>query len=499
MFFSDKHKMIAFLSAAVVLIGGFNSFQDVISADAGEDITKILEDLQDSQSENEKRISKLKEELEEKEKFLSDSQNDSAALEEYQESLNEKISLQHENIENIQQQMELLADDIENKNQLIEELQADIQQKELDMQDEMDLFKQRLRAMYISGNDSIASVLSGSSSFFDVLSRIEFIRRVADYDNNLVNSIESQLEKLNSEKETLESQIAQLSEDKQQVIKKQAEYSLILAELNSDYQKTTEEMYNVMLRQEALQNDKDTINSQLDEVEKEQEEIEKAILEAQKAIKKQSQTTTAVTTVTAVTTPPETSSQPVQTTASSSSVQPSAETTTIVTTEPVVTTTAPVQTTTTVTTTQTVLQTTPKYAWPVPSSYIISDYYTTRTWNNQGFHYGLDIAAGDGTSIVAAESGTVILVKNECTHNYGKSSSCGCGGGYGRYVIIDHGGTYATLYGHCSDIKVNVGDKVERGQVIAEVGSTGYSTGFHLHFEVRENGVRIDPLPFISY
>lgn len=496
MLFSDKHKMIALLSAAIVLSGSFSGFQNIISADTGDDISQVLNDLQDSQSENDKRIDKLKEDLEKKEQQLSDSQNDTVILQEYQDSLNEKISLQHENIRNIQQQIDLLAQDIENKNQSIEELQSDIQQKELDMQDELDEFKQRLRAMYISGNDSIASIITGSTSFFDVLSRIEFIRRVADYDNKLVNSIESQLEKLNSEKETLENQLTRLSEDKQEVIKKQAEYTMILAELNSDYQKTSEEMYNVMLRQEALENDRDIINSQLDEAEKEQEEIEKAILDAQETIKKLSETTTTVTTITTPTetTPP----APVQTTPPPNTPQSSPETNPA----PIVTTTpTPVQTTPPVTTTTPppVIQTTPKYVWPVPSSYIISDYFTERTWNSQGFHYGLDIAAGDGTPIVAAESGTVILVKNECTHNYGKSSSCGCGGGYGRYVIIDHGGTYATLYGHCSDITVNVGDRVERGQVIGAVGSTGYSTGFHLHFEVRENGVRINPLPFISY
>jgi murein DD-endopeptidase MepM/ murein hydrolase activator NlpD len=95
-------------------------------------------------------------------------------------------------------------------------------------------------------------------------------------------------------------------------------------------------------------------------------------------------------------------------------------------------------------------------------------------------HNGLDIAANTGTDIVAAYGGTVSKV--------GYSSS------YGNYVIIDHGGDVQTLYAHCSKIKVEVGQSVKKGEIVALVGSTGRSTGPHLHFEVTENGVRVNPL-----
>ena len=90
----------------------------------------------------------------------------------------------------------------------------------------------------------------------------------------------------------------------------------------------------------------------------------------------------------------------------------------------------------------------------------------------------------------------VIFVYNGCTHDYGKSRSCGCGGGFGNYCIIDHGGGYATLYGHSKEIIVEEGDHVTTGDVIGYVGSTGYSTGAHLHFEVRVDGERLDPESF---
>ena len=98
----------------------------------------------------------------------------------------------------------------------------------------------------------------------------------------------------------------------------------------------------------------------------------------------------------------------------------------------------------------------------------------------------------------AAKAGTVIAVNNSCSHNYAKNSSCGCGGGYGNYVIISHDGTYSTLYGHLSSAAVSVGQYVEQGQVIGYIGSTGWSTGAHLHFEVRVNGVANDPLGYVS-
>jgi murein DD-endopeptidase MepM/ murein hydrolase activator NlpD len=97
------------------------------------------------------------------------------------------------------------------------------------------------------------------------------------------------------------------------------------------------------------------------------------------------------------------------------------------------------------------------------------------------FHQGLDIAAPMGTTVTAAAAGTVIMAQWY--------------GGYGNYVLIDHGGGYSTGYGHLSSIYVSVGQSVARGQAIGAVGSTGQSTGPHLHFEVRIAGKPVDPAP----
>lgn len=127
------------------------------------------------------------------------------------------------------------------------------------------------------------------------------------------------------------------------------------------------------------------------------------------------------------------------------------------------------------------------FCWPSVSTTITSP-YGTRTHPITGkvkTHTGLDIGAAHGTNIFAAADGTVLIS--------GWNS-----GGYGNYVVIDHGGGLTTLYAHCSSLLVSAGQKVSRGQVIAKCGSTGMSTGPHLHFEVLKNGNHTNPWAYLN-
>ena len=123
--------------------------------------------------------------------------------------------------------------------------------------------------------------------------------------------------------------------------------------------------------------------------------------------------------------------------------------------------------------------------WPVRGK--ITSYFGDREhpiWNTTRLHQGIDISAGYGHDIVAAGDGEVVL-----SSYYNQ---------YGYTIIIDHGGGISTLYAHCSSLIAANGQTVKKGEVIAKVGSTGLSTGNHLHFEVRVNGVPVDPLNFLS-
>lgn len=127
------------------------------------------------------------------------------------------------------------------------------------------------------------------------------------------------------------------------------------------------------------------------------------------------------------------------------------------------------------------------YTWPVPASNLVTSPYGNRVHPISGqtrFHAGIDIGAGTGSAVVAADSGTVSVATN--------------GGGYGNYIMIYHSNGNYTLYAHLHSMSVSVGQSVTKGQTIGGVGSTGYSTGPHLHFEVRVNGGTVNPLQYFS-
>lgn len=149
------------------------------------------------------------------------------------------------------------------------------------------------------------------------------------------------------------------------------------------------------------------------------------------------------------------------------------------------------------------------YALGTPTPCIITSYFGLRTDPVTGEEYkahgAIDIAPTNGATygtvnIIAAKDGTV-------TYSTGKASACpsnstnsDCGGGYGNYVSIEHADGTKTLYAHMyqNSITVETGDTVKAGQVIGKMGSSGKSTGMHLHFEVRINGEKVDPLNYVS-
>ncbi len=130
--------------------------------------------------------------------------------------------------------------------------------------------------------------------------------------------------------------------------------------------------------------------------------------------------------------------------------------------------------------------------WPLPyrGTYITSP-YGYRTMNGvTKFHYGIDISMADkyNKSLVAVADGTVIFASNDGSYN----------GGYGNYLRIDHGNSVVTVYGHCKTLLVSTGQKVSQGQAVAIMGTSGNSTGVHVHFEVRINNEKKNPLNYLS-
>ena len=125
-----------------------------------------------------------------------------------------------------------------------------------------------------------------------------------------------------------------------------------------------------------------------------------------------------------------------------------------------------------------------RFIWPVVGE--ISSPFGSRMhpiFKVQSFHTGLDIGAPQGRPVFAASDGIVLY--------------SGTWGGYGKTIVVDHGAGYTSIYGHLSNYYVKRATKVKKGQLIGLVGSTGLSTGPHLHFEVRVNGKEVNPLNYL--
>lgn len=139
--------------------------------------------------------------------------------------------------------------------------------------------------------------------------------------------------------------------------------------------------------------------------------------------------------------------------------------------------------------------------WPISGYFTVSSHFGPRWGTN---HNGIDIAGGGiaGQPIRAIADGYVTLVYNGCTHNYKKSGNC-CGNGYGNYCTVNHGSlningssaNYVAYYAHASKITVSNGQYVKQGDILGYVGTTGWSTGYHLHLGILRNGSWINPYP----
>ncbi len=147
-----------------------------------------------------------------------------------------------------------------------------------------------------------------------------------------------------------------------------------------------------------------------------------------------------------------------------------------------------------------------KFIWPVPGHYYVSSPFNCNCSIHKGNHKGIDIAGGNirGKPVIAAASGWVTKFSNDCTHDYYKTRSCGCGSGFGNHVRLSHGNykgsSYLTIYGHLKEVVSGMQHNkyYNRGQVIGYVGTTGFSAGNHLHFAVSVDSVYRNPNNYLK-
>lgn len=322
------------------------------------------------------------------------------------------------------------------------------------------MFQERLSVMFEYQNKSTLEVLLESDSIAGFFTNMEIITLISDADAQAVDQMEVALENAEMQRE-----IALQEADEMQAIadEKQAQ----LDELEARIGVTTEALADISCELDswtAQENSLEALAASLDQ----QIYALQAQYDAEVAAAATSTTTTTTAAETEETMTSETSALTEETAETAEAPAETADPTPVPTAN----------------TSGVSLQ------WPT-WCHTITSYFGYRThpiYGNTRFHSGIDIGAGFGDTIMAAASGTVIYVEYPVPgQNWG-------GSGYGNYFIIDHGNGVSTLYAHCTNIYVSNGQAVSAGEAVGTVGSTGGSTGAHLHFEVRVNGDRVDPL-----
>ncbi len=371
-------------------------------ADSDEEYREQIKDLQEQQAE----IDKEKAELSSVISGIKDEKSQQQAL---ANSFDAQIDIIKKEIAVCEGQIEITQDRISKK-------LAEIDDMENNIESNMQLFRDRVRAIYMTGGysdtaNSIIMLLS-STSVSEFLTRSEFLKRISEHDAELVEGLRTELAELEVEKTALEEEEAELEDQKAELAAKQEE-------LNKSLQQAQASIQDLSAMQAEYEENYEELSALSKQIQSEIADIYKSL------------------------------------------------------------------------NTSTAEYVGGEMMWPAPGYYTITCEYGWR-FNNTDFHTGMDISGSGihGAPVVAANTGTVIYTKT-CPYN-------GYSYGYGTYIIVDHGGGITTLYAHLSAITVSVGDIVVMGEQIGNVGNTGWSTGAHLHFEVRVNGSSVNPIGYVT-
>lgn len=333
------------------------------------------------------------------------------------DTLDGKIAGTSAKIGKLEKEIDKLNVDIANNEQKLNEAK-------LNLQENIDMFRLRIREMYKKGNVEYLQVILNSRDIEELLRNNQVVSSIAEADRELIEYIKQQIK-------TIEEVERSLKEDRAKV-----ETNRISLESEKASYEAAVEAKNAYMKE--LESNIDLYSKEYEKAEASWANLDKEIARLQKEIQTQKQKELA-------------RSMPKRTNVSVDSAPRSGA----------------------------------NYTWPVPGYYGISSPYGYRTHPILGyskFHSGVDIPAPTGTPVVAAKSGVVIMAT--------------CMSGYGNVVMIDHGDT-VTVYAHNSAFNVSAGQQVSAGDVVCFIGSTGLSTGPHLHFEVRVNGSTVNPLGYI--
>lgn len=381
--------------------------EDYVDEPSGSDnsVNDTIRKLQEELNEVNDRLEDVQAEQQKLEQQLSNTQSKKGEAESTRDNYGYQVSLTETEISTLEQSIALLEDKIEALEQSIVEKQAEIDYN-------YDLFKKRVRAKYMQDDGTELGLLLGTDSFSDFLTQTEYMSRIAEHDQQLMDT-------LTTERIAIEGQKAALEDDKVAVEESRAQMESKKQQLSQLYSAASLQVHSLAEAEASFNAD-----------------LEKNIA-MQKAMKEE---------IDNLYREIEFSKNP---------------------------------------------YVGGDMAWPLPGYTTISSYFGTR-FGGSDYHTGTDITGSGcyGAAVVAANDGVVVVTRPGST-------------GYGNYIMIDHGvndsgQSVTTLYAHLSAINVSVGQTVSRGETIGKCGSTGWSTGPHLHFEVRLDGQSVNSLPYIQ-
>ncbi|MCI1952842.1 MAG: peptidoglycan DD-metalloendopeptidase family protein [Clostridiales bacterium] len=326
----------------------------------------------------------------------------------------------------------------------IKDKEAEISDKQTAVSEDISLLKERLYALYVSGEASNMEILLSSQNLNDLSDKIEALQMVTKHDTDLIGRLKGELSDVEAAKQTVESDKQEATNAKTALDERQQELTQLSNEAGQAIQQISSSASSLEDQNAQLAQKEAEASAAIDSW--------MANYYAQRQTQSQTNNNNTYQSGSGDSNQGSNNTSGNQENSSSSGLN-----------------------------------------WPAPSAHTITTGFEYR-WG--AFHNGYDLSGSGvyGTSIVAAASGTIAYVSSGFGDGY---YGCRDGGGFGNYVIIDHGNGLSTLYGHMQSVSVSVGQSVSQGQVIGALGTSGSSTGPHLHFTVYKNGTAVDPGNYI--
>lgn len=339
------------------------------------------------------------------------------------------------NLSALAKELTKLEGDISGKEEQIEEAKEELDAAKVTEDRQYEDMKLRIQYMYENGQTSLLESMMQSESIAELLNRAEYASQITSYDRRMLEEYRKTREEVALKEETLEKEHQELLELQDATKAKQSSVETLMASKEA-------ELASYETRIASAQGEIDQYNADIKAQEEHMARVEAEIRRKEEEARKAEEARRA---------------EEARKNQSSSDGD------------------------------STVKKGNTNFIWPCPASSRISSAFGDRSSPTEGAstnHKGIDIPAPSGSAIVAAADGKVVI----STYSYSA----------GNYIMIDHGGGLTTVYMHCSQLLAGEGETVKQGQTIAKVGSTGYSTGPHLHFGVRSGGSYVNPSGYVS-